>query len=311
MGLHTDVTFLLPKSTFLFKIPTVSKLKSEFDRHLNEEIVELFSKTNRSKKAANMSMKSRDYSVFHEVAKKYAQETPVDQALDPNALQVGQSVYDTSDKEFVVLKSDQNEQKVLVPKEQLQQGGVPGDVQTVDESELQTNYQLQPGGAQKAVGASVIREFRKVGQSEEDWNDLLSEAIDFVAQVRRQNTDEVLEQLDRLNGMVMAQFGLADFAPEGMGKLFKTGRKKMLGEFVKKGSSYEDVITDSLRNIDQEIAKLEGGMHHIFEEVLPGQEDYLGDEANECHDLLYDIKKNLRDLDSKLGSIQHAHMFTR
>jgi hypothetical protein len=189
----------------------------------SRQTVELFSKRNR-KKAASMKVTSRDYSIFTEVAKRYAQTAPVDTSqLDPNALQEGQSVYDTTDKEFVVLKTDDmSDQKVIVPKDQLQQGGIPSGVQTVDENELQTNYQLQPGSSQTAVKA--LREFR--AQSEDDWDDLLSEAIDFVAQVRRKNTDEVLEQLDRLNGLVMGQFGLADLAPGEMQELFKTGKLK-------------------------------------------------------------------------------------
>jgi hypothetical protein len=83
--------------------------------------------------------------------------------LNPQDLQVGQSVWDNEGKEQVVVESPQGEaQKTLMPKDQ--QGQPIPQVTTVDDPDIQTQYSLQPTtpGSPKQVQQPTARRIARM-----------------------------------------------------------------------------------------------------------------------------------------------------
>lgn len=92
----------------------------------------------------------RNLGVFESIIKKYAQATPADpnaQTLDPMSVQMGQSIYDTTGQEYIIVEDDPTTTyKTLMPADQQGQQ-VPEGVMTVDDSELSVDYSVQqPAG---------------------------------------------------------------------------------------------------------------------------------------------------------------------
>jgi len=105
-------------------------------------------------------------SIFKEIIKKYSQDIQ-QQNVDPNQTQPGQSVYDQTGKEFVVIEDDPTSpNKVLMPADQKGKD-VPEGVKTIDNSEItqysNQNPMEQNSGAQPAqkAGIKVEEEFRR------------------------------------------------------------------------------------------------------------------------------------------------------
>ena len=85
-----------------------------------------------------------DFSVFNEIINKYAQDTSTDVNVIPEETQIGQSVYDESDSEYVIIEDDANTtNKVVMPKDQMGVA-VPQGVKTVEDTELSSQYTVQP-----------------------------------------------------------------------------------------------------------------------------------------------------------------------
>ncbi len=94
-----------------------------------------------------------DTAVFAEVAQRYAQEQTT---LDPQQLQVGQSVFDQMGEEFMILEDPEGTtDKVLMPNAQ-SGSAMPEGVVTVEDADLAATYGLQPQGAQGATGVGVV-----------------------------------------------------------------------------------------------------------------------------------------------------------
>ncbi len=96
-------------------------------------------RTRHPRRAANTSL-------FDTFASRYAQDNFVgtEVALDPNLLQVGQSVYDNEGTEKLIVEDpDGTTNKVLMDTEQA--GGVPV-VETIEDAELGTQYSLDEAG---------------------------------------------------------------------------------------------------------------------------------------------------------------------
>lgn len=104
-----------------------------------------------------------DYSAFISIIKKYAQDqsTNPNPNLNPDELQVGQSIYNDVGDEFIVLEDkDTTTNKVIAPKDQLNVGSIPQGVQTVEDSQLSTGYSVQPKDGTVTSGTlPCLREF--------------------------------------------------------------------------------------------------------------------------------------------------------
>jgi Ethanolamine utilization protein EutJ (predicted chaperonin) len=101
----------------------------------------------------------RPLGVFSAIIEKYAQAIPAETAdgaaLDPQSIQMGQSVYDSTGKEYLVVEDDPTTTyKTLMPKDQ-QGVDTPEGITTVDDSELSVDYSVQ----QPAGGAVIASEF--------------------------------------------------------------------------------------------------------------------------------------------------------
>lgn len=101
----------------------------------------------------------KDMSIFFDVIRRYAQDdNTVDTKVDPNSLQVGQSVYDAEGKEMVVIGDPEGvDNKVLIPKDQVGQQYPAGAI-PVSYNDLASSYNVQP--AQGPQTANVIKSFK-------------------------------------------------------------------------------------------------------------------------------------------------------
>lgn len=89
----------------------------------------------------------RDLGIFDAIIKKYSQAVTTNpdggQNLNPQQIQPGQTIYDPTGKELVVLEADPTKtQKVLMPKDQ-QGKQIPEGVETLDDSAISTDYSVQ------------------------------------------------------------------------------------------------------------------------------------------------------------------------
>jgi len=146
-------------------------------------------------------MSMNDYDIFLQVAKRYAQAEGTQ--LAPDEIQVGQSVFNSNGEELIVLESeDAATTKVLMPAEQLNTGGLPESVQTVDDVALGSDYTLQPDDAGVGVTAfhrvlpefqekrgkmAKLKEFRK---NASEVNQLIIDQLAYVVGNFREYADE-------------------------------------------------------------------------------------------------------------------------
>jgi len=109
--------------------------------------MEKYSKRSKIKRASFKRKTSMtNFSVFNEIIAKYAQDTSTN--VIPEETQIGQSVYDESDAEFVIIEDDINTtNKVVMPKDQMGVG-VPQGVKTVEDTDLSSQYTVQPSSGQ-------------------------------------------------------------------------------------------------------------------------------------------------------------------
>ena len=101
--------------------------------------------------------------VFDALIRKYAQTTPEDPAgttMDPQSVQMGQSIYDPTGQEYIVVEDDPTTTyKTIMPKDQQGQQ-MPEGITTVDDSELQVDYSVQQPS--DVTVASLAPEFKRV-----------------------------------------------------------------------------------------------------------------------------------------------------
>lgn len=71
-----------------------------------------------------------------------------------------------------------------------------------EENDMKTSSIRKMSSIANAIRSVIAEKGKKV--SDEEWNDLLSEAIDLVAYVKKENINGVVEQLDRFNTMVLS-----------------------------------------------------------------------------------------------------------
>ena len=81
--------------------------------------------------------------VFAALIEKYSQAAPVEVDLDPMQVQPGQSVYDPTGKEYLIVEDDPTTtHKTLMPADQRGKD-VPEGITTVEDSELSVDYSIQ------------------------------------------------------------------------------------------------------------------------------------------------------------------------
>ena len=100
--------------------------------------------------------------VFEALIHKYSQTTPENPAgttMDPQAVQMGQSIFDPTGKEFIVVEDDPTTTyKTIMPKDQQGQQ-IPEGVTTVDDSELSVDYSVQQ--PTETITAKLAPEFKR------------------------------------------------------------------------------------------------------------------------------------------------------
>ena len=107
-----------------------------------------------SRKVSSRNSRKKESRVFDEIIRKYSQETQPQ--INPQETQMGQSVFDSTGKEYVIVEDDPTTtHKTLMPADQTSTGTVPEGVQTVDDTELMSEYALQSPTAPMAPVASL------------------------------------------------------------------------------------------------------------------------------------------------------------
>lgn len=203
------------------------------------EVAETYAPTKRVKR-----------SVVDEISMRYAQ------VVDPTQTQIGESVYDEADDEYLVVENDPTTTEVvLMPKDQVQQP-VPQGVKTVDEAEMGT-YTIQPTAGQPVA---------KRAQQDIDWDDIQSAAIDVVAYSRQQDAKGIIEALDYLNFLILDQVQVEEGVD--MRSMFaRIGRKQ----------SDTEILAEFEKEVEMEVEDVED-----IEELGPGESGYT--------DIMHDIK---------------------
>jgi len=126
----------------------------------DEEFMELFSKPGGNGRKLARRVRMSDLSVFEELATRYAQALyETDVSVNPQEVQVGESIYDTYDNEYVVVENDSaSPDTVLMPKEDLQMGGeIPTGIKSIPDYELSGQFTVQPTSGVSARRQAVIK----------------------------------------------------------------------------------------------------------------------------------------------------------
>lgn len=149
---------------------------------------------------------SKDYSVFEAMIHKYSQQN-----LDPQSLQVGQQVYTPEGEVMTVIENPADTTtKTLMPADQ-QGSQLPQGVQTVEDTDLASQYSLQPpNGTQPATGATPATTARKRAQEEltVNWNDIQDIVSDLNSAVQQKNMQKVMECLEDLTDMALMNINM-------------------------------------------------------------------------------------------------------
>jgi len=113
--------------------------------------------TPQRRKSLKRKVTMKNYSIFADLATKYAQAAPVDpsQGLDPSQLQVGQQVYSPEGTPMTVVENPQDTTTTTVMPADQSGTDVPQGVETLEETELASQYSLQPNEATPAVTAHL------------------------------------------------------------------------------------------------------------------------------------------------------------
>jgi hypothetical protein len=180
-------------------------------------------KSLKARRNAKMSLE-----IFHDLIDKYAQMTPQNpnQNLDPNQLQVGQQVYSPTGDAMVVVENPMDTTTTTVMPADQATTDVPEGVQTLEESELASQYTLQPNEATPAVTAHSKRA-QAIGEDEEmevDWRDIDDIVKELNKSVQSRDLKGVMASLEELFEMAMQNVNLPEDTeiaePEGLGSIF-------------------------------------------------------------------------------------------
>jgi hypothetical protein len=198
------------------------------------------------------AIKAKGGSVFREIYQRYAQ------TVDPTQLQIGESVYDDTGAEHVVVENDPTKTNVvLMPADQAQQA-VPEGVTTVEETDL-GSYTVQPTGGQTSARRTA---------TEVDWADIQSAATDVLAYVKGKDLSGLVEALDYLNFLLLGQLELPEDAD--IGTMFEQAgrRNSQVGVFAEFDKDIEMEVEDldDLNEVDVSTPG-ESGYTEIIQDV--------------------------------------------
>jgi len=166
-------------------------------------------KTNTRKSSKRKAKHMPNYSIFADLASKYAQVTPPDpnQSLDPNQLQVGQQVYSPEGEAVTVVENPMDTTTTTVMPADQSGTDVPEGVQTLEESELAAQYSLQPTDATPAVTAQARNAQDALSVN---WNDLQDIANDMNKAIDAQDMQATLQSLEDLFEIAMGSISMPE-----------------------------------------------------------------------------------------------------
>ena len=164
-------------------------------------------KVNTRKSSKRKAKHMPNYSIFADLATKYAQAAPVDpnQSLDPTQLQVGQQVYSPEGEAVTVVENPMDTTTTTVMPADQSGTGVPEGVQTLEETELASQYTLQPNSATPAVTTAS-----RNAQTVVNWNDLQDVAQDINKAIDSQDMQAVLQSLEDLFEIAMSNVNMPE-----------------------------------------------------------------------------------------------------
>lgn len=142
-----------------------------------------------------------DYEIFQDLIGKYAQDaTNPNQGIDPTQLQVGQQVYSPEGDALVVVENPADTTTTtLMPADQANPT-VPEGVQTVEDTELSSQYSLQPANG---VPAPVAKSRKAQEEPTVDWRDIRDIANDMNTAIESEDMQRLLESLEDMFNIAM------------------------------------------------------------------------------------------------------------
>ncbi len=209
------------------------------------------------KKSAGRPGRTLTSSIFTDLAESYSKTAQ--EQMDPNQLQVGQSVYDAAGEEMIVVEDPADTtNKVLMPA--AEQGQATPTVETVEDSELSTSYSVQPttdegGGVtmpemaetagcdtpKKATNIHVIT-LDDVGvdkqaqedfyDEEVDWDDIRSSAIEINAYSQQKDMRGLTIAVEEITNIILSHMEMPEDAV--MPAMFARLTSKCLARKAKK-----------------------------------------------------------------------------
>lgn len=161
----------------------------------------------------------KDYSVFADLATKYAQQN-----LNPQDLQIGQQIYGPDGKAMQVIEDPTDTTtKTLMPVDQ-QGSQTPQGVETVEDTDLAAQYNLQPpNGTQPATGVTPATTAKRAQEEdlEVNWNDLQDIVQGLTASVQKKDMRGVVEALEDLTEMVFLNVNMPSDMKMSASNMFK------------------------------------------------------------------------------------------
>jgi|GEM_PF-6651735 len=164
-------------------------------------------------KRASGARRTAISSVFMSIADEYAKTAQ--EQIDPNQLQVGQSVFNNTGAEFIVVDDPEGTtNKVLMPAEQ--QGQPVPAVETVEDTELQTSYSItspSTSGTSMPEMPEMAQTAAKRAQYEDDdvdWDEIESIVIDMKAFTRRKDMQGLTAAVEEMTNFILSHMEMPD-----------------------------------------------------------------------------------------------------
>ena len=171
-----------------------------------------FNSTLSNIKRASGARRTAISSVFMSIANEYAKTAQ--EQIDPNQLQVGQSVFNNTGAEFIVVDDPEGTtNKVLMPAEQ--QGQPVPAVETVEDTELQTSYSItspSEGGTSMPEMPEMAQTAKRAQYEDDDvdWDEIESIVIDMKAFTRRKDMQGLTAAVEEMTNFILSHMEMPD-----------------------------------------------------------------------------------------------------
>jgi len=222
--------------------------------------MEFNSNSSRIRKFSNKEKNLDISSVFIELANEYSHKKA--QQVDPNQLEVGETIFDEAGEEFTVVEDTEGTtNKVLMPVDQQNQPAP--EVKTVEDTELSTSYSTESGNS--GVEIADVADVAQVAASKKaqedfydeeiDWDDIRSSAIEINAYAKQRNMQGLTIAVEEMTNIILSHMELPEDAV--MPPMFARLAAKCMARKAKKMTPLSGFVRTPLR-VATELLKSKG-----------------------------------------------------